>query len=86
MVENKLPLPYDPVYDNVIPAPVFRVGDRVTFFGDKKPNKRKRGTVTQVLWEKGDKWHYTVKSRDGYGETRHFGFSDDDVGVWVFQA
>ena len=72
---------------DVIPAPVFRVGDRVKLYVHNDKSDVNILEISRVWLFEGDKWHYVVSKKDVFGiEDRYLGFSDDDVGVWVFHA
>lgn len=64
-------------------TPLLKCGDLVEINPERRKNKWKKGTVSQVLLCKGDEWVYNITVRHGYPETKHFSCKDEDIGEWV---
>ena len=64
-------------------TPLLKCGDIVEINPERRKNKWKKGTVSQVLLCKGDEWVYNITVKHGYPETRHFPCKDEDIGDWV---
>ena len=64
-------------------TPLLKCGDLVEINPERRKNKWKKGTVSQVLLCKGDEWVYNITVKHGYPETKHFSCKDEDIGDWV---
>lgn len=63
--------------------PLLKCGDIVEINPERRENKWKKGTVSQVLLCKGDEWVYNITVKHGYPETKRFSCKDEDIGDWV---
>ena len=64
-------------------TPLLKCGDIVEINPERRKNKWKKGTVSQVLLCKGDEWVYNITVKHGYPETKRFSCKDEDIGDWV---
>lgn len=69
--------------DQIERTPLLKCGDIVEINPERRKNKWKKGTVSQVLLCKGDEWVYNITVKHGYPETKHFSCKDEDIGEWV---